>query len=88
MTRRKRHVYFGIGVLFILFGVEGVVGALGDFRRGDLTSGTAALSRQPYGPFLRLFCFSFMLIMAFWFIRQGIRTKPAARSHRDDETKL
>jgi hypothetical protein len=88
IARRKRNVYLGIGVLFILFGVDGIVGAIGDFRRGDLTSGTAALSQQPYGPFLRLFCFSFMVIMAFWFIREGIRTRPGATSLRDDERKF
>ncbi len=82
LTRRKRHVYFVIGVLLILFGVEGIVGAIGDFRRGDLASGTAAVSQQPYGPFLRLFCFSFILIMAIWFIRKGIRTRPDKEAPR------
>ncbi len=88
VARRKRNGNLGIGVLFILFGVEGILGAIADFRRGDLMSATAAASQQPYGPFLRLFCFSFMVIMAFWFLWRGIRTAPAARSHRDDETKF
>lgn len=82
---RKRNIFLLIGVLCILFGMYGLGGALRDFRSGHLSSGTAALSQQPYGPFLRACCFSFELIMGFWFIRAAVRRKPGPDGSPDDK---
>jgi len=86
IARRNRNTLVGIGVLCILFGVGGVLKAVSDFRAGDLSSGIAAASRQPYGPFLRLVCFVFMLVAGFWIIRRAVQPPPGAGGRPDDST--
>lgn len=85
VARRTRNVSLVIGALMALFGAEGLLGAIHDLRAGDLMSGTAAASRQPYGPFLRPFCFSILLVLAVRFFHDGLRTRPEAERSPDDK---
>lgn len=86
IARRKRNCALLIGILFIAFGLEGVIGAIKDLKRGDYTSGTAAASQQPYGSPLRLITFSFLLVMGPYTIIQALRT-PTEPDDRRDKSK-
>jgi hypothetical protein len=84
IARRNRNTSVGIGILGILFGVGGLFKAATDFRMGNLTTGTAAASQQPYGPFLRLVCFFFMIVVGFWFIHHAVQPPPGAGGPPDE----
>jgi len=88
VARRKRITSLGIGALAVLFGGDGLLRAIRDVRSGDLAGGTAAASQQPYGTFLRLFCFSFLIAMGYWFIQHALRTRPIAGAPPHDKSKL
>ncbi len=84
IARRDRNISLVIGVLAFLFGSEGLFSAVRDFRSGDLFSGVAAASQQPYGTFLRLVCFSFLILVGLYFLPylvhwKGLVPTPAAR---------
>ena len=86
IAQRNRNTSLGTGALAILFGAAGLARAVRDFRAGDLVSGTAAASQQPYATFLRLVCFCFLILVGLYFIGYSISMRKGLgfRGRRDE----
>jgi hypothetical protein len=87
MALKKKRTNIIIGALGIFFGGLGLLFTLIDFRSGDLISGTNAATQQPYGPFLRLVCYTVLLGFSFFFIIKNLRGDEAHDEAQNDPPK-